>query len=162
MADVTMDKLVSLCKRRGFIYQSSEIYGGLTGAYDYGPLGVQLKNNIRDFWWKEMTQIHDDIVGLDASILMHPKVWEASGHVSNFTDPMVDCKQCKSRFRSDQIDLTAGCPVCGTKGSFTEPRHFNLMFSTHIGPVHDDASIVYLRPETAQGIYGDFKNIVQS
>ncbi|MCK9287879.1 MAG: glycine--tRNA ligase [Sphaerochaetaceae bacterium] len=162
MADVTMDKLVSLCKRRGFIYQSSEIYGGLTGAYDYGPLGVQLKNNIRDFWWKEMTQIHDDIVGLDASILMHPKVWEASGHVSNFTDPMVDCKQCKSRFRSDQIDLTAGCPVCGTKGSFTEPRNFNLMFSTHIGPVHDDASIVYLRPETAQGIYVDFKNIVQS
>jgi glycyl-tRNA synthetase len=157
-----MDKLVSLCKRRGFIYQSSEIYGGLTGAYDYGPLGVQLKNNIRDFWWKEMTQLHDDIVGLDASILMHPRVWEASGHVSNFTDPMVDCKQCKSRFRADQIDLNGACPTCGTKGSFTEPRNFNLMFATHIGPVHDDASIVYLRPETAQGIYVDFKNIVQS
>ncbi len=162
MGEVTMDKLVSLCKRRGFIYQSSEIYGGLTGAYDYGPLGVQLKNNIRDFWWKEMTQLHDDIVGLDASILMHPRVWEASGHVSNFTDPMVDCKQCKSRFRADQIDLNGACPTCGTKGSFTEPRNFNLMFATHIGPVHDDASIVYLRPETAQGIYVDFKNIVQS
>ena len=162
MGEVTMDKLVSLCKRRGFIFQSSEIYGGLTGAYDYGPLGVQLKNNIRDFWWKEMTQIHDDIVGLDASILMHPRVWEASGHVSNFTDPMVDCKQCKSRFRADQIDLAGSCPTCGSKGTFTEPRNFNLMFATHIGPVHDDASIVYLRPETAQGIYVDFKNVVQS
>jgi glycyl-tRNA synthetase len=164
MADttVTMDKLVSLCKRRGFIFQSSEIYGGLTGAWDYGPLGVQLKNNIRDFWWKEMTQMHDNIVGLDASILMHPKVWEASGHVSNFTDPMVDCKQCKSRFRSDQIDLQAACPTCGTTGSFTEPRNFNLMFSTHIGAVHDASSVIYLRPETAQGIYVDFKNVVQS
>jgi glycyl-tRNA synthetase len=158
----TMDKLVSLCKRRGFIFQSSEIYGGLTGAWDYGPLGVQLKNNIRDFWWKEMTQMHDNIVGLDASILMHPKVWEASGHVSNFTDPMVDCKQCKSRFRADQIDLEAACPNCGTKGSFTEPRNFNLMFSTHIGAVHDASSVIYLRPETAQGIYADFKNVVQS
>lgn len=162
MAETTMDKLVSLCKRRGFIFQSSEIYGGLTGAWDYGPLGVQLKNNIRDFWWKEMTQMHDNIVGLDASILMHPKVWEASGHVSNFTDPMVDCKQCKSRFRADQIDLDAACPNCGTKGSFTEPRNFNLMFSTHIGAVHDDSSVIYLRPETAQGIYADFKNVVQS
>ena len=158
----TMDKLVSLCKRRGFIFQSSEIYGGLTGAWDYGPLGVQLKNNIRDFWWKEMTQMHDNIVGLDASILMHPKVWEASGHVSNFTDPMVDCRQCKSRFRNDQIELDKPCPVCGTAGSFTEPRNFNLMFSTHMGAVHDDSSVVYLRPETAQGIYVDFKNVVQS
>ncbi len=162
MAETTMDKIVSLCKRRGFIFQSSEIYGGLSGAWDYGPLGVQLKNNIRDFWWKEMTQMHDNIVGLDASILMHPKVWEASGHVSNFTDPMVDCKQCKSRFRADQIDLTAACPHCGTKDSFTEPRNFNLMFSTHIGAVRDEGSIVYLRPETAQGIYLDFKNVVQS
>ena len=162
MAEVTMDKLVSLCKRRGFIFQSSEIYGGLSGAWDYGPMGVQLKNNIRDFWWKEMTQLHDEIVGLDASILMHPRVWEASGHISNFTDPMVDCKQCKNRFRADQIDLSAPCPNCGTKDSFTEPRNFNLMFSTHIGPVHDDASVIYLRPETAQGIYVDFKNVVQS
>ena len=162
MAEVTMDKIVSLCKRRGFIFQSSEIYGGLNGAYDYGPMGVQLKNNIRDFWWKEMTQIHDDIVGLDASILMHPRVWEASGHVSNFTDPMVDCKQCKSRFRADQIDLNGACPTCGTKESFTEPRNFNLMFSTHIGADADSGSTIYLRPETAQGIYVDFKNVVNS
>jgi len=159
---VTMDKIVSLCRRRGFIFQSSEIYGGLNGAYDYGPLGVQLKNNIRDLWWKEMTQLHDSIVGLDASILMHPRVWEASGHVSNFTDPMVDCKQCKSRFRADQIDLNAPCPVCGSKGTFTAPRNFNLMFATHIGPDVDAASTIYLRPETAQGIYTEFKNVVQS
>ena len=162
MSEVTMDKIVSLCRRRGFIFQSSEIYGGLNGAYDYGPMGVQLKNNIRDLWWKEMTQLHDSIVGLDASILMHPRVWEASGHVSNFTDPMVDCKQCKSRFRADQIDLNAACPVCGSKGTFTAPRNFNLMFATHIGPDVDAASTVYLRPETAQGIYTEFKNVVQS
>ncbi len=162
MAEVTMDKIVSLCKRRGFIFQSSEIYGGLNGAYDYGPLGVQLKNNIRDAWWKEMIQLHDNIVGLDASILMHPRVWEASGHVSNFTDPMVDCKQCKSRFRADQIDLNAPCPVCGNKGTFTAPRNFNLMFATHIGADVDAASTIYLRPETAQGIYVDFKNVVSS
>ncbi|NLZ77296.1 MAG: glycine--tRNA ligase [Spirochaetales bacterium] len=162
MAEVTLDKIVSLSKRRGFVFQSSEIYGGLNGAYDYGPLGVQLKNNIRDMWWKEMTQIHEDIVGLDASILMHPRVWEASGHVANFSDPMVDCKQCKSRFRTDQIDLSAACPVCGTKDSFTEPRNFNLMFSTHIGAASDAGSLIYLRPETAQGIYTEFKNIVSS
>ena len=162
MSEVTMDKIVSLCRRRGFIFQSSEIYGGLNGAYDYGPLGVQLKNNIRDLWWKEMTQLHDSIVGLDASILMHPRVWEASGHVSNFTDPMVDCKQCKSRFRADQIDLNGPCPVCGSKGMFTAPRNFNLMFATHIGPDVDAASTIYLRPETAQGIYTEFKNVVQS
>ena len=162
MSEVTMDKIVSLCRRRGFIFQSSEIYGGLNGAYDYGPLGVQLKNNIRDLWWKEMTQLHDNIVGLDASILMHSKVWEASGHVSNFTDPMVDCKQCKSRFRADQIDLNAACPVCGSKGTFTAPRNFNLMFATHIGADADAASTIYLRPETAQGIYVDFKNVVSS
>ena len=162
MAEVTMDKIVSLCRRRGFIFQSSEIYGGLNGAYDYGPLGVQLKNNIRDAWWKEMTQLHDNIVGLDASILMHSRVWEASGHVSNFTDPMVDCKQCKSRFRADQIDLNAPCPVCGNKGTFTAPRNFNLMFATHIGADVDAASTIYLRPETAQGIYVDFKNVVSS
>ena len=162
MAAVTMDKIVSLCKRRGFIFQSSEIYGGLNGAYDYGPLGVELKNNIRDFWWKEMTQMHDNIVGIDASILMASKVWEASGHVSNFSDPMVDCKQCKSRFRADQIDLNAPCPVCGNKDSFTEPRNFNLMFETHIGANRDASSVVYLRPETAQGIYVNFKNVVAS
>ncbi|MGD1823086.1 MAG: glycine--tRNA ligase [Pleomorphochaeta sp.] len=162
MAEVTMDKIVSLCKRRGFIFQSSEIYGGLNGAYDYGPLGVQLKNNIRDFWWKEMTQLHDNIVGIDASILMASKVWEASGHVSNFSDPMVDCKECKSRFRADQIDLNAPCPVCGNRDCFTEPRNFNLMFESHIGANRDASSVVYLRPETAQGIYVNFKNVVAS
>jgi glycyl-tRNA synthetase len=162
MGEVTMDKIVSLCKRRGFIFQSSEIYGGLNGSYDYGPMGVQLKNNIRDFWWKEMTQMHDDIVGLDSSILMAAKVWEASGYVGNFSDPMVDCKECKSRFRSDQIDLEAACPVCGNKGTFTEPKNFNLMFETHIGANSDDSSVIYLRPETAQGIYVNFKNVVAS
>ncbi len=159
---VTMEKLVSLCKRRGFIYQSSEIYGGMAGAWDYGPLGVELKNNIKDYWWKEMTQLHDNIVGLDAAIMMHPKIWEASGHVDSFTDPMVDCKECNARFRSDHIDLDAACPNCGAKDSFTEPRQFNLMFSTHLGPVADSGSIVYLRPETAQGIFANFKNVVQT
>lgn len=160
--DVTMEKLVSLCKRRGFVYQSSEIYGGMAGAWDYGPLGVELKNNIKDYWWKEMTQLHDNIVGMDAAIMMHPKVWEASGHVDSFTDPMVDCKECNARFRSDHIDLDAPCPNCGKKDSFTEPRQFNMMFSTHLGPVADSGSIVYLRPETAQGIFVNFKNVVQT
>ena len=162
MSETTLDKIVSLCKRRGFIFQSSEIYGGLAGSWDYGPLGVELKNNIRDFWWKEMTQLHDNIVGLDAAILMHPKVWEASGHVDNFTDPLVDCTSCKSRFRADHVDLEGSCPVCGNKGTFTEPRIFNLMISTHIGAVKDEGSLIYLRPETAQGIYLDFKQVVQS
>jgi len=123
---------------------------------------VELKNNIRDMWWKEMTQLHDNIVGLDASILMNSKVWEASGHVNNFTDPMVDCKVCHARFRADQIDLNGACPNCGNKGSFTAPRNFNLMFVTHIGPTADASSQIYLRPETAQGIYVNFKNVVQS
>ncbi|HOV64713.1 MAG TPA: glycine--tRNA ligase, partial [Spirochaetia bacterium] len=162
--ELTMDKLVSLCKRRGFVFQSSEIYGGLTSAWDYGPLGVGLKNNIRDFWWREMTQLHDNIVGLDAAIMMHPRVWEASGHVENFTDPLVDCKSCKQRFREDQLpeenQKSRKCPECG--GELTAPRNFNLMFKTHIGPVEDDASIVYLRPETAQGIYVNYKNVLQS
>ncbi len=161
-SDATMDKIVSLCKRRGFVFQSSEVYGGLSSAWDYGPLGVELKRNIQDFWWKEMTQLHDNIVGLDAAILMHPRVWEASGHVENFSDPMVDCKECKSRFRADQIDLDKACPNCGKKESFTEPRDFNLMFSTHLGPVKDDKNIVFLRPETAQGIFVNFKNVVNS
>ena len=162
MAEVTMEKLVSLCKRRGFVYQSSEVYGGLTGAWDYGPLGVELKNNVERFWWKEMTQLHDNIVGLDAAIMMHPKTWEASGHVDNFSDPLVDCRNCKSRFRADQIDLEAPCPVCGEKGTFTEPRDFNLMFSTYMGAVKSEENIVYLRPETAQGIFVNFKNVVQT
>ena len=164
MEDLKMDTLVSLCKRKGFVFQSSEIYGGLNGVYDYGPLGSLLKNNIRDFWWNEMTRGDDNIVGLDSSILMHKKVWEASGHVSNFTDPLVDCKVCKSRFRADQIDLNAACPTCGNKGTFTDVRKFNLMFKTNIGSTaaDDDSSVIYLRPETAQGIYVNFKNVVDS
>ncbi len=157
-----MEQLVSLCKRRGFVYQSSEIYGGLSGAWDYGPMGVELKNRIRDYWWREMTQIQSDIVGLDAAIMMHPKVWEASGHVANFTDPLVDCRKCQSRFRADHVDLNAPCPVCGNSGTFTEPRDFNLMFSTHLGSVKNEGSLVYLRPETAQGIFVNFKNVLQT
>ena len=165
MAEKTvMEKLVSLCKRRGIIFQSSEIYGGLSSAWDYGPLGVQLKNHVRDFWWREMTQLHDDIVGLDAAIMMHPKVWEASGHVENFTDPLVDCKSCKHRFREDQIPEekreSRTCPDCG--GDLTDARQFNLMFQTHLGPVEDGGDVVFLRPETAQGIYVNFRNVVQS
>jgi glycyl-tRNA synthetase len=160
----TMEKITSLAKRRGFVFQSSEIYGGQNGAWDYGPLGVELKNRIARNWWKEMTQLHDDIVGLDAAILMHPRTWEASGHVENFTDPLVDCKKCKSRFRADQIpaeNLAARkCPECG--GELTDTRKFNLMFKTHIGPAEDSASVIYLRPETAQGIYVNYKNIIQS
>ncbi|MCX6641548.1 MAG: glycine--tRNA ligase [bacterium] len=162
MPDNTMDKIVSLCKRRGFVFPSSEIYGGLNSCWDYGPLGVELKRNIQDFWWKSMT-LREDVVGLDASILMHPRVWEASGHVASFTDPLVDCKQCKARFRED--DLSAEkiekkqCPNCGTLGSLTESRKFNLMFKTFMGPVEEAASTTYLRPETAQGIYVNYLNV---
>jgi len=162
--EVTMEKIVSLSKRRGFVFQSSEIYGGQAGAWDYGPMGVELKNRIARTWWKEMTQLHDDIVGLDAAILMHPRTWEASGHVENFTDPLVDCKKCKQRFRADMIpeDKLAKkeCPECG--GELTDTRKFNLMFKTNIGPVDDGSGLIYLRPETAQGIYVNYKNIVQS
>jgi glycyl-tRNA synthetase len=161
---LSMEKIVSLAKRRGFVFQSSEIYGGQAGAWDYGPMGIELKNRIARFWWKEMTQLHDDIVGLDAAILMHPRVWEASGHVENFTDPLVDCKKCKTRFRADQIDqdklARKECPDCG--GELTDTRKFNLMFKTNIGPVDDGTGLIYLRPETAQGIYVNYKNIVQS
>lgn len=162
VAHVTLDKLVSLCKRRGFVFQSSEIYGGQSGAWDYGPLGSELKKNIQNFWWKEMTQLHDNIVGLDAAILMHPTVWHASGHVENFTDPLVECKQCKGRFRADHIPNKDVCPTCGNKGTLGEPRKFNLMFTTHIGPVEETASLIYLRPETAQGIFVNFKNVANS
>ncbi|NUQ81652.1 MAG: glycine--tRNA ligase [Bacteroidetes bacterium] len=157
-----MEKLVSLSKRRGFVFQSSEIYGGLNSCWDYGPLGIELKRNVKDAWWNAMTRHHDDIEGIDASILMHPTVWKASGHVDGFTDPLVDCKQCKSRFRADKIDLTKPCAVCGTRDSFTEPRLFNLMFKTFMGPVEEDASVVYLRPETAQGIYVNFHNVKEA
>ncbi len=163
-SEVTMDKIVSLSKRRGFVFQSSEVYGGLSSAWDYGPLGIELKKNIQNVWWKEMTQLHNNIVGLDAAILMHPRVWEASGHVSNFSDPMVDCKECKTRYRADKIDLNEACPTCKAEGSLTEPRDFNLMFSTQMGAVRSDEAdnTVYLRPETAQGIFVNFKNVVQS
>jgi len=155
--DPLMDKLVSLCKRRGFIFQSSEIYGGLGSCWDYGPLGVELKNNIKRFWWETMTHRRDDIEGVDAAILMSPKVWEASGHVEGFTDPLVDCKKCKHRFRADTLE-TDKCPDCG--GELTEPRNFNLMFKTFMGPVEEETSVIYMRPETAQGIYVNFQNVL--
>lgn len=154
----SMAELVSLCKRRGFIFQSSEVYGGLGSCWDYGPLGIELKNTVKNRWWKSMTY-RDDVEGIDASILMHPLVWKASGHVDNFSDPLVDCKSCKARFRADQIDLSKPCSNCGAKDSFTEPREFNLMFQTHMGPVQDSGNIVYLRPETAQGIFVNFLNV---
>ena len=151
-----MDKLVSLCKRRGYIFQSSEIYGGINSCYDYGPLGVELKQNVKNLWWQAMTRDRDDIEGIDSSILMHPKIWHASGHVEGFTDPLVDCKKCKNRYREDELD-TEVCPKCG--GELTDPRKFNLMFKTFMGPVEDNAHVVFLRPETAQGIYVNFLNV---
>jgi glycyl-tRNA synthetase len=165
-----MDKLVSLCKRRGFVFQSSEIYGGLNGCWDYGPLGVELLRNIKETWWRAMTY-REDIEGIETSILMHPRVWEASGHVENFTDPMVDCKECKARFRADQIeDAPCGSPAyrgrkaskCQAEGKFTEARQFNLMFKTYVGPLEESGAVVYLRPETAQGIYVNFLNVQSS
>ncbi len=167
-SDLNLDKIVSLAKRRGFVFQSSEIYGGLNGCWDYGPLGVELLRNVKDEWWKKMT-LQENIEGIDASILMHPKVWEASGHVENFTDPMVDCKECKARFRADQLEDVM-CPRnpnrpairCQQEGKFTEARQFNLMFKTFIGPVEDSSAVVYLRPETAQGIYVNYQNVIAS
>jgi glycyl-tRNA synthetase len=187
---LTMDTLVSLCKRRGFVFQSSEIYGGTASCWDYGPLGVDLKNKIKQAWWREFIQRRADMVGLDASIIMHPMVWKASGHVDHFTDPMVDCRECRRRFRADKVDevpwvhycpatkgneftVPAGeacghcgvrrtlCPECG-KGELTPPRQFNLMFKTFMGPVEDEAALAYLRPETAQGIFVNFDNVLQS
>ncbi len=158
-----MDNIVSLAKRRGFIFPSSEIYGGLSSAWDYGPLGVQLKNNLEQFWWREMTQLHDNIVGLDASIMMHPRVWEASGHVENFSDLMVEDTVTNERFRFDLLPEECQKEMKSPKGNpLSEPRQFNLMFSTHLGPVADAGSTVYLRPETAQGIYVNFKNVAQT
>jgi glycyl-tRNA synthetase len=159
--NVSMEDIVSLCKRRGFIYQGSEIYGGLAGTWDYGPLGVTLKRNIMNLWWKTFVEDRDDMFGVDAAILMNQKVWQASGHVDTFTDPLVECSNCKSRFREDQID-TSKCPTCGKSGTFSEARQFNMMFKTSVGPVDDDVSVSYLRPETAQGIFTNFKNVVDS
>src|SRR5438132_6104622 len=162
---VTMDKIVALCKRRGFVFQSSEIYGGLASTYDYGHYGVLLKSNVRSEWWRAMVQQRDDIVALDAAILMHPRTWEASGHFEGFTDALVQCLgECKRRWREDHLreaqpEGELKCPVCG--GDLSEPRQFNLMFKTHMGPVEDDSAVVYLRPETAQGIFVNFKNVLQ-
>ena len=156
---VSMEKVANLCKRRGFVYQSSEIYGGLASCWDYGPLGVELKRNITEAWWRDNVVAREDMVGLDSSILMHPKVWETSGHVQGFTDPLVDCKGCKQRFRADQLEGER-CPKCG--GELTEARQFNLMFRTFMGPVEDTASVVYLRPETAQGIFVNFQNVLNA
>ena len=169
-----MEKIVSLAKRRGFIFQSSEIYGGINGFWDYGPVGVELKKKIKDFWWLKTVQLRDDVVGLDTSIIAHPQTWIASGHVSHFSDPMIDCKKCKRRFRED--DLVGGtegshekepvpreklremkCPECG--GELTPPRQFNLMFKTFVGPVEDETAVAYLRPETCQSIFTQFKNV---
>lgn len=152
-----MNTIVSLCKRRGFIFQSSEIYGGLNSCWDYGPLGVELKRNVKEAWWRSMVTRRRNIVGIDASILMHPKVWEASGHLSGFTDPLVDCKVCKERFRADHLDNLEKCPKCG--GQLTEVRKFNLMFKTFMGPIEDQSATVYMRPETAQGIFVNFLNV---
>jgi glycyl-tRNA synthetase len=159
MSDVTMDTIINLCKRRGFVFPSSELYGGLRSAWDYGPLGVEVKRNLKDAWWRSMVHLRDDIVGLESSILMHSKVWEASGHVATFTDPLVECTNCHKRFRADHIDLDKKCPECGQGPSWTEPRQFNLMFKTYMGPVEDSAHIIYLRPETAQGMFVDFLTV---
>ncbi|HEU4758632.1 MAG TPA: glycine--tRNA ligase [Dehalococcoidia bacterium] len=174
MSKQSMDTFVSLCKRRGLVFQSSEIYGGIGGFWDYGPLGVELKNNIKRAWWKATVQERDDVVGIETSIIMNPRVWQASGHVETFADPMVDCKSCKRRFRADELVEhkheaesvhghkvdTSGyrCPECG--GELTDPRMFNLMFKSFVGPVEDEASIVYLRPETAQGMFVNFENVL--
>ena len=158
----SMEKIVSLCKRRGFIFQSSEIYGGLNGLWDYGALGVELKRNLKNYWWRVMVHERDDVVGMDGSILMNRAVWKASGHEDTFTDPMVDCRSCKARLRADQITEKKGakqCPVCGGK-DLTEPRSFNLMFKTYVGATEDESSVTYLRPETAQAIFVQFKNVL--
>lgn len=160
--EAELAQLVSLCKRRGFIFQSSEIYGGYAASWDYGPLGVELKNNVKQLWWADVVTSRDDVVGMDCAIIMHPRVWEASGHVAGFHDPLVDCRVCKHRFRADHLENLEQCPDCGSKGSLTEPRQFNLMFKTQVGPVEDSASIAYLRPETAQGIFVNYRNVEQS
>jgi glycyl-tRNA synthetase len=161
-----MQDIISLCKRRGFIFPNSEIYGGLNAVWDYGPLGVELKNNVKRAWWDALTRMRDDIVGVDTSILMARRVWQASGHENAFTDPMVDCTNCKNRFRADQVEEMSGdpnvCPACGMRGTLTTPRQFNLMFKTYMGPIEEDAGLVYLRPETAQGTYVNFQNVQTS
>ena len=156
---VTMEKIVNLCKRRGIVFPTSDIYGGLGSTFDYGPLGVELKRNVKEAWWREMVQYRSDVLGLDSAIFQHPRTWEASGHLQNFTDPLVECKSCKLRFRADHVEGDK-CPECG--GVLGEARQFNLMFKTFMGPVEETAAVVYLRPETAQGIFSNFDNIVDT
>jgi glycyl-tRNA synthetase len=160
--NVSMEEITALAKRRGFIFQSSEIYGGIGGFFDYGPLGAILKRNVKDAWWHEIVELRDDVVAFDSSIIMHPDTWVASGHVAAFHDKLVDCKNCKHRFRADHLKTLEQCPDCGMRGTLTEPRNFNLMMKTSVGPMEDSASQAYLRPETAQGIFVNFKNIYQS
>ena len=162
MADVSIDTIVNLCKRRGIVFPSSEIYGGLRSAWDWGPFGVELKRNLKEQWWRSMVHHRGDVVGLESSILMSPRVWEASGHVETFTDPLVECTNCHKRFRADHIDLARNCPECGHAPVWTDPRQFNLMFKTFMGPVADSANTVYLRPETAQGMFVDFLTVQQA
>ncbi|HET6924404.1 MAG TPA: glycine--tRNA ligase [Candidatus Saccharimonadales bacterium] len=162
MSEVKLEDIVSLCKRRGFIYPGSDVYGGLSGTWDYGPLGVALKRNIMDLWWQMFVEDRDDMLATDAAILMNPKVWKASGHVHTFTDPLVECSNCHARHRADKLDNPNKCPACGKENTFGEPRQFNMMFKTSVGPVEDEMSVSYLRPETAQGIFTNFKNVVDS
>jgi len=157
-----MEKIISLAKRRGFVYPGSEIYGGLSGTWDYGPLGVELKNNIKQLWWRTFVQERDDMCGLDAAILMNAKVWEASGHIGGFNDPLVECSNCKSRYRADHLEDPNTCPSCGKKGTLGAARQFNMMFKTQIGASEEESSVSYLRPETAGGIFVNFKNVVDS
>jgi glycyl-tRNA synthetase len=156
------DKIVNLCKRRGFVFPSAEIYGGFRSTYDYGPVGVLMLRNVKDAWWRTMVQLRHDVVGIDAAILSPPAIWQASGHLSNFTDPLVDCRHCGARHRQDQLEDPASCPGCGTSGQLTEPRQFNLMFKTHAGPVETEAAVAYLRPETAQGMFVNFANVLNT
>ena len=160
MEENKMEKIVSLCKRRGFIFPGSEIYGGLSGTWDYGPMGAELANNIKNLWWKMFISDREDMYGVDAAILMNSKVWEASGHVSGFSDPLVECEKCHHRFRVDQLDDPKKCPDC--EGKLGEERQFNMMFKTHVGAAEDETSISYLRPETAGGMFVNFKNVLDS
>lgn len=158
----SLEDIVSLCKRRGFVFAGSDIYGGLAGTWDYGPLGILLKRNIMNLWWETFVTSRDDMFGVDAAILMNQKVWQASGHASGFNDPMIECSKCHSRFREDHVDQSKACIVCGAKNSYGQPRQFNMMFKTSVGPVDDENSISYLRPETAQGIFTNYKNVVDT
>ena len=156
------DKIVNLAKRRGIVFQSAEIYGGFRSTYDYGPVGSLMLRNVKDAWWRSMVQLRHDVVGIDAAILSPPAIWEASGHLANFTDPLVDCRHCGARHRQDKLDDPNTCPNCGTSGELTEPRQFNLMFKTHAGPVEDEGAVAYLRPETAQGMFTNFANVLNT